>query len=356
MPSCSKTTSGVGAGRQPGCKKIPGKDTCCPAKLQFSLSGERLHTSDRYRLSITKQNKTNYPLELKLDYLHNHSINSADAMRYHPVSKECQDEFTALFKEDHTPSNALAQYKKNLRSNNDENDFLAMADRSVMPDYMWVFHFHRKYFELTFGSLNVPDAYKLAEERVKIYNEKNDSEVGKIEVAANGEIIVAVCDAFCRRVHKHVPQVGDMVLMDATSNLERYDTKLFHLICPSAVGGLPLGNIITSKEDEETICAALTPFKSILPKDAFFGRGPNAGPKIIMTDDSDAERNAVKKLWPTVELLLCTFHLLQAFWRWLWSAGYKIDRPQLYNLFRALVFVQTDSDYDEKKGPFFEIE
>ena len=147
-----------------------------------------------------------------------------------------------------------------------------------------------------------------------------------------------------------------MVLMDATSNLERYDTKLFHLICPSAVGGLPLGNIITSKEDEETIYAALTPFKSILPKDAFFGRGPNAGPKIIMTDDSDAERNAVKKLWPTVELLLCIFHLLQAFWRGLWSAGYKIDRPQLYNLFRALVFVQTDSDYDEKKGPFFEIE
>ena len=72
-----------------------------------------------------------------------------------------------------------------------------------------------------------------------------------------------------------------------------------------------------------------------------------------MTDDSDAERNAVKKLWPNVELLFCIFHLLQAFWRWLWNADHKIskiDRPQLYNLFRALVFVQTDSDYDEKKG------
>ena len=125
--------------------------------------------------------------------------------------------------------------------------------------------------------------YKLAKERFKIYNEKNGSEVGKIEVAANGEIIVAVCDAFCRRVHKHVPQAGDIVLMDATSNLDRHDTKLFHLICPSAVRG---------------------------------------------------------------------FHLLQAFWRWLWSADHKIskiDCPQLYNLFRALVFVQTDSDHDEKK-------
>ena len=102
--SLKDTQPHSGAGRQPGCEKIPGKDTCCPAKLQFSLPGEGLYTSDQYRLSITKQNKTNYPLELKLDYLQNHCINSADAMRYRPVSKECQDAFAALLKEDHTPS------------------------------------------------------------------------------------------------------------------------------------------------------------------------------------------------------------------------------------------------------------
>ena len=140
--------------------------------------------------------------------------------------------------------------------------------------------------------------------------------------------------------------------MDATSNLDRHDTKLFHLICPSAVGGLPLGNILTSKEDEETIAAALTLFKSIVPKDAFFGRGPDDGPKIIMTDDSDAERNAVRSSWPKAILLLCIFHLLQAFWRWLWSGDHRIwkdDRPTLYNLFKPLVFVNNDKDYEKKK-------
>ena len=148
------------------------------------MSGERLHSSKEYKLSITIQNKTNYPLELKLDYLHNHSINSADAMRYRQVSEECKAAFTALFKEDHTPSSALVQYKKDLRADNDGNDFLAiMSDRSIMPDHMWAFYFHRKYIESTFGSLNGPDAYKLAEERVKTYNEKNGSEITKIEVA-----------------------------------------------------------------------------------------------------------------------------------------------------------------------------
>ena len=33
--------------------------------------------------------------------------------------------------------------------------------------------------------------------------------------------------------------------------------------------------------------------KSLLPTGAFFGRGPNVGPKIAMTDDCQAEQNAL---------------------------------------------------------------
>ena len=110
-----------GPARQSGCEKNPGKNTCCPSKLYFSLSGDRLHTSNRYKLSLTKQNKSNYPLEIKLNYVHNHSIISVDAMRYRPISEECKDVFTTLFKENHTPSSALAQYKRDLGEKNDEN-------------------------------------------------------------------------------------------------------------------------------------------------------------------------------------------------------------------------------------------
>ena len=45
--------------------------------------------------------------------------------------------------------------------------------------------------------------------------------------------------------------------MDATSNLERNDTKVFHLMCPSPLGGLPLGTLITTRADENTITEAL---------------------------------------------------------------------------------------------------
>ena len=58
-----------------------------------------------------------------------------------------------------------------------------------------------------------------------------------------------------------IPQSGDMMIVDATSNLDRSDTKLFHLMCPSAIGGLPLGTLMVTKEDESTIRVALETLK-----------------------------------------------------------------------------------------------
>ena len=124
-----------------------------------------------------------------------------------------------------------------------------------------------------------------------------------------------------------------------------------YLICPTPAGGLPLGTVITTREDEATIDAALDLYSSILPEKACFGRGSN-GPKIIMTDDGTAERNAISKQWPNVVLLLCVFHLLQAFWRWLWDSKNKIDkanRPTIFNSFKAVLYAANDADFKLKE-------
>ena len=146
-----------------------------------------------------------------------------------------------------------------------------MADgRVVVPDYFWVFHFHKKYIESTYGQASGPDAFNLVKERINSYNEKNGMEFAKIETTENGEVIIVICDKCYRRVHENVPQAGDIVLVDATSNLNRHDTKLFHLVCPSHAGCLPLGAILASREDEATISAAISLFQTVLPGRAFF--------------------------------------------------------------------------------------
>ena len=86
-----------GPGRQPGSECVSSKNTGCSAKLKFTLSGSTLHTSNRYKLSITRKCKEEYPLEIILDFDHNHSINSADALRYNLSQKIAKLNFLNYF-------------------------------------------------------------------------------------------------------------------------------------------------------------------------------------------------------------------------------------------------------------------
>ena len=90
-----------------------------------------------------------------------------------------------------------------------------------MPDYKWVFNYHAIFTEKCFGKINSPEAYEKAVHKVKEYNEKHSANLCSIEQTDDGEIIVAVCDSLSRRVHKVLPQAGDVVYVDATSNLGR---------------------------------------------------------------------------------------------------------------------------------------
>ena len=78
----------------------------------------------------------------------------------------------------------------------------------------------------------------------KKYNKERGEKLAEVKQTATGETIVAICDSFTRRVHENIPALGDMLIMDATTNLDRNDTKLFHLMCPS-----PVGSLITTSAD-----------------------------------------------------------------------------------------------------------
>ena len=86
-----------------------------------------------------------------------------------------------------------------------------MADRNVVPDYFWVFHFHAQFMEKRYGTINGVDAYQREEQRVKTYNDKHGLVLAKIAQTEQGETIVAVCDLFSRRVHESLPQAGDII-------------------------------------------------------------------------------------------------------------------------------------------------
>lgn len=122
-------------------------------------------------------------------------------------------------------------------------------------------------------------------------------------------------------------------------------------MCPSPIGALPLADIIITREDAKTIKYAFDLLKTILPEKAFYGRGFNLGPKVIMTDDCAAERVALSETWPCSVLLLCIFHVLQAMWTWLWDGKHKIenkDRQRLLVLFRSVLYAESEGELSTK--------
>ena len=277
-------------------------------------------------------------------------------MRLRAVSQETKDAFVSLFEQDFTPSAAWEHHRKNIQEEFPEDYNLKFGDRHLCPDYFWAFKFYRKWIQDTLGSYDGVDAYVKVVEFVKEYNEKKvkdtslDEHHAKVAQTIEGQTCVAICDPFMKRVHKYIPQAGELCLMDATSNVDRSDTKIFHLMCPSPAGGLPLATLVTTREDAKTIEFGLELLKSILPPDAFYGRGPALGPVLCMTDDGDSERLALISAWPQIILLLCQFHLLQALWQYLWAGSHKIekqDRAPLLHMFRKLVYSDTEDLFNQ---------
>ena len=253
---------------------------------------------------------------------------------------------TDLFGEDVSPSRA--QRRVLYYFDNESADFT--ADRFHIPDYKWVFNFHTKYIKNKFGSSNGVDVFQKVKNTITKYNTERGEKLSEVKQTATGETIVAICDSFNRRVHENILAAGDMLIMDATANLNRNDTKLFYLMCPSPVGGLPVGTLITTRADETTIGEALELYKTLLPENAFFGRGKDQGPSLVITDDDGAEKNELGMTWPGAYQILCIFHHLQALWTWLWKREHNIekeDRPVLMNLMKKIVYAENTQQFNE---------
>ena len=265
-----------------------GKHTDCESYFTFQLAKE--DDSHEHPNDICEK----YPLRFKIFYSHNHSIQSSEATKFHDVLPSTKHKILELFKLGGSPSSVYREYKALLRQEHPEDFNVISANRAVMPDYKWCFNLYAKFKEEMFGKINSPEAMQKAHERIEKYNEERGHKFAAIKQLGNGDFVIACCDALCRRVHEKVPGAGDIAFMDMTSSLDRQDSKLMRIMTTSPAGGLPLGFCILSCETEAVIIEALNLLKDVLPDGAFYGRGRDTGPRLILTDDADAEISAIR--------------------------------------------------------------
>ena len=96
----------------------------------------------------------------------------------------------------------------------------------------------------------------------------------------------------------------------------------------------------------------MTVLTSPFPKGAFYGQGSSVN---VITEDSTAERDGLRRVWPSTKLHLCIFHFLQSMWRWLLSTDNKIhkdERQYLLNQVYKLVYAKTETSLENEYALF----
>ena len=137
--------------------------------------------------------------------------------------------------------------------------------------------------------------------------------------------------------------------------MDEHNLRLFLFCTHSVAGALPLGIVITSDEQTETLVKEFSMFKEMLPENSFFNKG---FPDVFMTDNCAELREALSEIFPLSRLLLCVFHILQQVWRWLYEKKHGIsshDRLEIMKHFRRLVYIEEEESFQRLQDEFFEL-
>ena len=336
-------------------KSIRQKKTQCPSTLTIKVYSKRSIIKKRLQFP-------NHPCEIHLHYHHNHPIESAHALSFRDVSESTREAYYHYFQSGHSAATARHHHELNLLVSLPKDEIEpALADRSINPQPKDVSRLFQKWRETQHGPANGDKMFTRLEAEVKRYNNETGgkayvqrcvkgSQSESWEQTVNQPMIITICTPLMQRAHQYIKQSSELVFCDSTASLDQFNCPTFILSTSSPCGAIPLGIVITSGESVPIISEAFSKLKSILPENAFNGNSPAVGPSTFITDDSQVERKSLGIVWPDARLLLCIFHYLQAWWRWLWgkeNAIEKEDRIPIMNCIKRLLYSESQEEFDK---------
>ncbi|XP_071949635.1 uncharacterized protein [Antedon mediterranea] len=128
--------------RPPGKKlhdKPSSKNTNCPAFLSFTIRNTNITRAKN--VEHIKQ----FPMKIRLGFIHNHPIGSVEALRRRDVSEETERTFIEYFEQGFSPKLALEAYKCHLRMEFGERYDEVACDRAFLPEIQWCYRLYYKH-------------------------------------------------------------------------------------------------------------------------------------------------------------------------------------------------------------------
>ncbi|XP_050065244.1 uncharacterized protein LOC126554199 [Aphis gossypii] len=264
---------------------------------------------------------------------HNHSIDTAETLRFLPADKILKNTFFEYFNDNMSITDAINCHERILELK--ENFSLEMlANGSINPTYRTVQNWHNEWRLENLGPRSGTGLIEKIIQKIDVYKERN-----VIVKFKEDPFALVIVTPLMQRAHS-LKSSSNVVFVDSTSACDADNYSITFMLTPCAAGAVPLAIIITKGQ---TYSAYNTGFQ-LLKECGINCFGGVGWPKVFITDNAAAEINAIENNWPNSIHLLCIFHVCQAVWRWVWDSKNSIPkdkRPMLMNSFQSILYANT---------------
>lgn len=294
-----------------------------------------------------------FPTNVLLHHEHNHPIFSNDALKCRAVQSSVKEKFLKMFHSGLSASKAIASHKLDLMQEFEDEFNLVASDRGLCPDTRWAYYtyysiFKSKNSQVKQRNLEMEDEEETIENLQKFitkYNEECKQTCASLITLNSGQFAIVLATPLMLRTLTKDPTQSEIIFCESTSKLDDFDYHIFLLLVDSCCGGLPVGVIIASSDDDYVLTCGFKLYKSLFLKEDDLREGP----RLIMTDSRIAVRDSFSSAFPNAVVLVCAFNVLQAAWKYLFDPQNEIhfeNRIELFTFVKEMVQAPSYEDLE----------
>lgn len=321
--------------------KCRSRNKFCTAKVDF-----RAKKINRFTQKNDANLKRGLNVTINVSFNHSHLIEVAEAFSYLRCEPNIELDFQTYFESGMTPSAAKTYHEMKLMEKYGANSFTYLANGHLNPIDNHVYYLFQKWRTSRYGDRAEQNINEVIMQR-KI---KLEEEGFVVTFKENPRIIVIITPIMKRIFLEGLSE--EIVFVDTTSSCDQTNTNVTFCFTAHKVGAIPVACVLHSEQSEANYTLAFSAVKEALEKD---GSEKKFKPRVIMTDDSQAERNSLQAVFPESRLLLCAFHVSQAFWRWLCDGRHGVDKTKRQHImleFHNLLYANTPTEAETRFNEF----
>lgn len=317
-------------------KKREGEDSeklrnmkCC-ASVDFKIKKINKNTIKNDKLL-----KIGLNVIINFNFQHTHRIKVASAYSLLRCDHETKKTFTQYFEQGMTPSVAKQYHELNMIELEGTESVINLANAQINPTMRQIRYIYDLWRQSNFGTRDESNVLSVLKQKADILLTKGCN----LLIKENPTIVIIITPIMKRFF---LNGSGDeMIYVDSSGSCDQTSTQVTFIFTSHKIGAAPLACILHTDETEANFTASFLAAKEALEA----GTKKTFSPLVIMTDDCSAERNALRCVFPNSTLLLCTFHICQAMWRWLWQTGNKVvkhNRQDVMKAFQNILYAENE--------------